>query len=299
MSKYPVFVKDLHHDRKRNIIRNALNWQCFNDDFSPQTRCNTTEVTIYNHTILASPIIDVESLSECHHDFVALGRRSIIDSQDMGQIVHDSYRNFLNPRNDVKIEKDDVTLNNALSDLSDAKSSLVALNDDSPSRHLLPLLLSNQSQYPGRHFPSGSANKSANNTTPLNKGRSLADLENSAPSGKFSVSCSPNDFYPSSLSLIDDNSQYSVETTDSERNKVLNSMSSTNTEHLRRHLYANTSARAHIDTIQNNMCNEIFGKVSMSELSIQQTSTSSIPKSSTDHGCLNFKTPTDIFSDFK
>ena len=295
MNEYPVFDEDLDDDPIRNIIRNALNWQCFNDDTYPQTRCNTTEVTIYNGTILASPIIDVESLSECHHDFVALGRRSIIDSQNMGQIVFDSYRNFLNQNQDVKIEKDDVTLNNAFSDLRNAKSSLVAVNDDSSNRDLLPLLLSNQSQYPGTHFPPTSANI----TTPLNKNTSLAGLDNSASASKYSVFCSPTDVHPSCFLSPINNSQDSVETTLSKRNQVLDSMSSNDPEHLRKHLYANTFARAHdIDTSQNNMCNEIFGKVSISELPIQQTSTSSIPTSSIDHGCLNFKTTTDIFSNF-
>jgi hypothetical protein len=284
MSEFPNINKNLGRDRITNIILNAIENNCFNDDN------NTMEVIIYDNTILASPIPDVESLSECDHDFIGLGERSMINGQDMGYQVFIDYRDFLNPTNDVKIEKDDVTLENAFKYLHSTMSSLVAVDDDISNRQLLSSLLGNQSQYPGTHFPPNDQFTSPNVKT------SLAGLDNSVSASKFSVRRSPNDLYPSPTLLSPNgNSQDSHETTLSEYQTKLDQTSHSNSR-LKSHLHTNEGVNKSTvnDSSSSERCNEIFGKVSkQTKLPTQPTTSASI-----DHGCLNLNTSIDIFDQF-
>jgi len=294
MSEFPTIENLDDTDPIINIIQNALKWDCFYDDTDNDLSCNTTEVIIYDNTILASPIPDVESLSECDHDFIGLGGRSMINGQDMGKKVFEEYWEFLNLKKDVGIESDKVTLDNALKDLRDTRSSLVAVDDIDSNRQLLSSLLGNQSLYPGTHFPPKHQVTTPNNKLPLD------EITNSANKNvTFTVDESPSNYFHHGSTPTNTTSNatpLSAQTTASERERILDRLSDDNSQLLKSHLHTNEGVNKSTvnDSSSSEMCNEIFGKVSkQTELLTQQITSASI-----DHGCLNLNTSTDIFGEF-
>lgn len=159
MDEFPI-IQHLDQNPIRNIIKNALSWKCFNNDTNPLTRCNTTEVTIYNNTILASPIDNNEAVGETVHDFIGLGERCKVNGRHMGGQIASEYKVFLNVPNEYNGDTDDKVYNDALENIiGNPDISILTLDENEVSMHIINNLLQHGSSVSG-HVTSNSVQNS-------------------------------------------------------------------------------------------------------------------------------------------
>ena len=192
MSKYPVFDENLDNDRKRNIIRNALNWECFNNGPNSETRCDTTEVTIYNGTILACPIDNNQAVGETVHDFINLGIRcggKESGGKETGKDVVKGYKTWLGVRDDFNGDKDETVYNSALSNIIDNQDITILTLNENPNAMVTARSLVGTTTTTGHVKP-----RSGKDTNPRSPTNSVSTNKDFPPDpSQSSVNITPND----------------------------------------------------------------------------------------------------------
>ena len=157
MNEFPT-IEILDINSIKNIIRNAIKSNCFNDDPNPQTRYNTTEVIIYGNTILASPINNNQAVGETVHDFISLGNRC--REKDIGKQVVDGYKTFLDVPDNFKADTDEKVYDDALKNIiGNPDISILTLDDNEDSMRIINNLLQHSSGVSG-HVTSNSVENS-------------------------------------------------------------------------------------------------------------------------------------------
>jgi hypothetical protein len=160
MSEFPTIKTLDDTDQIINIIRNALENNCFNNDRDPLTRRRTTEVTIYENTILASPIDNNVAVGETVHDFIGLGERCKVNGLHMGKQVVSDYKTFLCVPKEFKADTDHKVYNDALENIIDNKDiTILTLNENKESMSTANLLIQHRSTFHG-HVTSNSVENS-------------------------------------------------------------------------------------------------------------------------------------------